>query len=75
MAMFSQPFMAHHGLYMMMHEACVMNGHNYDTMKEAFIDDVSNMVKIPELTEQNNNNISGDMTNNAANIHVDGRQR
>ena len=71
MATFCQPFIAHRGLYLVMHKACVINGHSYDTMREAFIDAVSNMVKIPELTEQNNHNISGDMSNNAGNTHND----
>ena len=45
MAMFTHPFMAHHGLYLMMHNACIINEHDYDTMKEAFIDDVSDKVE------------------------------
>ena len=71
MAMFSHPFMAHHGLYLMMHRACIINEHESNTMKEAFINDISNMVKLPEQTEQNNNNNNGAMSNNDVNGHVD----
>ena len=52
--MFCHPFMAHHGLELMMHKACIINEHLYDNMKEAFIDDVLNMAKLPEETEHDN---------------------
>ena len=63
--------MAHHGLYLMTHKAFIINGHDYDIMKEALIDDVSNMVKILEQTGQNNDNTSGDMTNDDGNMHIE----
>ena len=33
-AMFWHPFMAHHGLYLMMHKACIIDEHLCDNMKE-----------------------------------------
>ena len=51
MVMFSHPFMAHHDLYLMIHEVCIINEHNFDTMKVAFIDDILNMVELTEQTE------------------------
>ena len=63
--------MAHHGLHLMMHKACIIDKHLYENMKEAFIDDVLNMIKIPEGTEQDNDNSNGNVSHDVGLGHAD----
>ena len=63
--MFCHPFMAHHHLNLMMHKVCVIDEHLYEIMKKAFIDDVLNMMKIPEDTKEDNNNSNGNVSHDA----------
>ena len=70
-AMFCHPFMAHHGLPLIMHKACIINEHLYDNMKETFIDDILNIAKLPEETEHDNNNSNGNVSHDAGIGHVD----
>ena len=49
----------------MVRKACIINEHLYEIMKEAFIDDVLNMMKIPEDTEQDNDNRNGNVSHDA----------
>ena len=69
--MFCHPFMAHHGLHLMMHKVCKINEHLYENMKEAFIADVLKMMKISEDTEQDNDKSSGNVSHEAGMGHAD----
>ena len=68
---FCHPFMAHHGLHLMIHKACIINEHVYDNIKEAFIDDILNMAKLPEETEYDNDNSNGKISHDVGIGHVD----
>ena len=52
-------------LHLMMHKAC------YDNMKEAFIDDVLDMAKVPDETEHDNDNSNDNISHDAGVGHVD----
>ena len=69
--MFCHPFMVYHGQQLMMHKACIIDKHHYENMKEAFIDDILNMVKLPQETELNNDNSNGNVSHDAGIGHVD----
>ena len=70
-AMFCHPFMAHHGLHLMMNKACVIDENLYENMKEAFIDDVLKMMKILEDNEQDDNSSNGNISHDAGIVHAD----
>ena len=53
-AMFCHPYMADCGLHLMMNKACIIDENLCENIKKAFIDDVLNMMKIPEDIEHDN---------------------
>ena len=55
----------------MMHKAYIINEHLYENMKEAFIDDVLNMMKILEDTELDNDNTNDNVSHEAGVGHAD----
>ena len=67
--MFCHPYMADCGLHLMMNKACIIDENLCENMKKAFIDDVLNMMKIPEDIEHDN--ISTTCEPDAGIVHAD----